>query len=258
MARRAELVVVGGVQQELGYADYTDWENVCSWNPAGNSATVPVVDGFPAFTASGTATARNVAITNELTRAKRLAYVSAATAGALCGGYQTAAQFTTGSGSTGGFDTSMYFGTSDASAVSGARMFVGVSSSVAAPTNVEPNTLLNSFGIAQLSTDSTQLYLVYGGSTAQTAVALGTNFPPASASDIYRLMIFAPKGFNGTIRWAIDRVGTAFSTSGTVTPATAGVQTPLSTTLLAVRAWRCNNATALACGLDVGRINIWQ
>ena len=226
-----------------------------SWKPAGNSATVPVVQDFPAFTAVGTATARNVATTNELTRTKRIGFVSAATAAAICGGYQTAAQFTTGSGTAGGFMMSRYFGVSDAATVAGARMFVGVSSSVAAPTNVEPNTLLNSFGIAQLSTDSTQLYLINSGSAAQQ-LALGTNFPPASNSTLYRLSLHAPTGLNGVINWRVDRMGTAFTTGGTVTPATAGVQTPLSTTLLALRAWRCNNATALACALDFGRTDL--
>lgn len=245
------LTALGKLQAQVNSA------KGATWNPSGNSATAPVVDGFLAFTVVGTATARTVATTNELTRAKRLGYVSAATAAALCGVYQTVAQYTTGSGTVGGFDEVMYFGASDGAAVAGARMFVGVSSSVAAPTNVEPNTLLNSFGIAQLSTDSTQLYLLNSGSANQQ-LALGTNFPPASASDIYRFTMNSPKGLNGVINWRLDRVGTAFSTSGTVIPATVGVQTPLSTTLLAIRAWRCNNATALACAIDVGRIDISQ
>jgi hypothetical protein len=232
-------------------------QKIARWNPPGNATTVPGVDGIAAPTAVGTATARNVATTNLMSRTKRLGYVSAATAAAIGGHYQGVAQFTTGNGSgLGGFFYSCRFAASDAAAVAGVREFVGVSSSVAAPTNVEPNTLLNCIGVAQLSTDSTQMYLVYGGSAAQTAVALGTNFPPMTAAGatngvVYDLTLFAPPNSNGVVGYRLERVGTAFVAEGTLTPGTPGVQTPLNTTLLAHRAWRCNNATLLAVGLDV-------
>lgn len=232
-------------------------QKVARWNPPGGATTVPGVDGIAAPTAVGTATSRTVATTNLFTRTRRLGYVSAATAAALTGHYNTVAQFTTGNGAAlGGFFYSCRFGISDAAAVAGARTFVGMSSTVAAPTNVEPNTLLNSIGIAQLSTDSTQLYLVYGGSAAQTAVALGTNFPPmagvgATNGIAYDLSIFCSPNSNGVVNVRLERIGTAFVYENTITPGTPGVQTPLNTTLLAHRAWRCNNATALAVGLDI-------
>lgn len=232
-------------------------QKVASWNPSGNTTTVPGVFGLAAVTAVGTTTSRTVATTNLLTRCRRLAYVSAATAAALCGHYSSAAQFTTGNGAgLGGFFYSCRFAFTDAAAVAGARSFVGMSSIVAAPTNVEPNTLTNSIGIAQLSTDSTQLYLVYGGSAAQTAIALGTNFPPmqgvgATNGVVYDLTLFAPPSSNGVVSYRLERVGTTYVAEGTLTPATVGTQTPASTTLLAHRAWRCNNATLLAVAVDI-------
>lgn len=236
-------------------------QKVGRWNAAPGVTTVPGVDGMGAVTAVGTATARTVTTTNAFTRARRLAYVAAATAGSLCGSYQTVAQVTTGDGTgLGGFFFSTRFGFSDAAAVSGVRAFVGLSSSLAAPTNVEPNTLTNSIGLAQLSTDATQLYLVYGGSAAQTAIALGTNYPPfngtvsATAGVFYDLTLFAPPNANGTVYYRIERIGTAFAVEGVITPGTPGTQTPLNTTLLAPRAWRCNNATALACAIDISSI----
>jgi hypothetical protein len=131
-----------------------------------------------------------------------------------------------------------------------------MSSSVAAPTNVQPNTLINSIGLARLSTDSTQLYIVYGGSAAQTAIALGTNFPPQTGSGsttgiVYDLSLFSPPNQNGVIYYYVERVGTSFVSQGVITPTTVGVQTPASTTLLAHRAWVCNNTTALAAGIDI-------
>lgn len=227
------------------------------WNPSGNSATVPPVFGFLALTAVGTATARNVATTNLLTRMRRLAYVSAATAGSLCGGYQPSAQYTTGNGlagnnAMGGFFFVGRIGTSDAAAVTGARAFIGLSSSVAAPTNVEPNTLTNSIGLAQISTDNTQWYLVYGGSAAQTAIPLGTVLgAPTVTTTCYELSLFSPPSLDGVINYMVTNLFTGVSVAGTITPTILGTQTPANTTLLAVRAWRTNNATALAVGLDI-------
>ncbi len=227
------------------------------WNPAGNSTGAPGVFGMVSPTTVGTATTRTVATTNLFTRTRRLGYVSFAIAGALCGHYSAAAQYTTGNGSgLGGIFYSCRFAISDASTVGAARSFIGLSSSVAAPTNVQPNTLTNSIGIAQLSTDATQLYLVYGGSAAQTAIALGTNFPPQTGSGattgiVYDFSLFSSPNSNGIIGYRIERVGTSFVAEGTLTPATPGVQTPISTTLLGHRAWRCNNTTAAAVGLDI-------
>jgi hypothetical protein len=229
------------------------------WNPPGNGTGVPGIVGMAAPTAVGTATARNVATTNLLTRSRRLAYVSAATAAALTGHYVAAAQYTTGNGSgLGGFFYSCRFAFSDAAAVAGARAFVGLSSGVAAPTNVEPNTLANAFGIAQLSTDSTQLYLINSGNTTQAAIPLGTNFPPMAAAGatngvLYQLTLFSPTNANGTITVLLERLGTAFEYNGSFT---AGAGVPASTILLAHRAWRCNNATALAVGIDVGDVYV--
>jgi hypothetical protein len=237
-------------------------QKIARWNPPGSTATLPAVDGFNAPTALGTATLRTVATTNLVSRTRRMGYVSAATAAGFAGHFSASAQFTTGDGAgLGGFFYSCRFAASDAAAVAGVREFVGLTSSVATPTNVEASTLLNCIGVAQLSTDTTQMYLVYGGSAAQTAIALGTNFPPMTAAGatngvLYDLTLFAAPSSNGVIGYRLERVGTAFVAEGTLTPGTPGLQTPLNTTLLAHRAWRCNNATALACGLDILNVYI--
>lgn len=227
------------------------------WNPPGNSTTVPAVFGMNAPTAVGTATARNVATTNRMTRARRLGYVSAATAGALAGIYGAQAQWAVGDGAgLGGFLFSCRFAFSDAAAVAGARAFVGLTSAVSAPANADPASLLNSVGVAQLSGSSTQLYLVCAGSAAQAAIPLGTNFPPMAAAGVtngvlYDLTLFSPPGEAGVIHYMLERVGTSFVASGRIAPASAGVQTPATSALLAPRAWRCNNTTAAAVGIDL-------
>jgi hypothetical protein len=261
MASRVIPAAVGPSGMDYAVQPSMWRQKVGRWNPPGNATTVPGVDGFTAWTAVGTATARTVATTNLLTRMRRLGYVSAATAAALVSLRTAAAQFTTGNGGAGsaalgGFFTSFRFGVTDAAAVTGARMFVGMSSNTAAPTNVEPSTLLNQFGIAQLSTDATQLYFVYGGSAAQAAIPLGTGFPPANNAVAYDLTLWCPPTSNGVVNYELFRLDTGTSISGTITPATPGTQTPLNTTLLNHVMWRTNNATALAVALDVTGIYV--
>lgn len=222
------------------------------WDPPGNAATVPGVFGYTAPTVLGTATARNVATTNLFNRMRRLGYVSSATAGNLSGPYLTVAQITVGDGSGGGgFYKICRFGCSDAATVAGARQFVGVSSTVAAPTNVEPSTLTNSIGVGHGAAD-TNLKIFYGGSAAQTPISLGANFPVNTlTTDVYELALFAPTSSNNTVYYEVTRLNTGNVAAGTLT-GTAGTALPASTTLLAYqRAWRSNNATAKAVGLDI-------
>ena len=227
---------------------------IAYWNPSGNATTVPGIFGLTAPTAVGTATARNVAVTNILTRMKRLGYVSSATAGSLTSQYIPNAQFTTGNGTVlGGYTYICRFGISDAATVSGARMFVGMSSTIAAPTNVEPSTLLNSAGVAQLSTDSTQLYFVHGGSATQATIPLGSANFPINNSNAYEIAIFSPTTLVSNYYWQVTNILTGVNVNGFVSGSTEII---VNTTLTTHRAWRTNNATALAVAFDMCSIYI--
>lgn len=235
---------------------------VAYWNPAGNSTTVPAIVGMGALTVQSnggtTYTARNVATTNILTRMKRIAVITTNTAGSLASVRNPAAQYTVGDGAgLGGFTFIARFATSDANTVSGARAFMGFTSATNAPTNVQPSTLTNCVGLAQLSTDATQWYLVYGGSAAQTPIALGTALgAPTLNNTAFDLALFSPHSANGVIHYEVQNLGTGVKVSGTLTPTTVGVQTPAATTLLAERLWRTNNAQDLTAGLDIISIYI--
>jgi len=223
------------------------------WDPPGNATTVPGVFGFTAPTAVGTATTRSVAVTNLASRMRRLGYVSSTTAGSLAGHYVGAAQFSCGSGANdgSGFFYVVRWVPSDAATVSGERNFVGLTSATAAPTNVDPSTLTNCIGVGQQATDATQLYLFYGGSAAQTPIALGaTNFPGSTLSTTaFELAIFAPNSTANTYYYEVTNISTGVLTTGNVSGGSTVV--PQNATLLAHRAWTCNNATALACGIDI-------
>ncbi len=220
------------------------------WMPPGGSTTVPGVFGMAALTATGTATSRAVTTTNLLTRMTRLGYVSAATAGALAGAREAVAKFTTGAGpGLGGFFARYRFGSSDAATVAGARMFVGLDALTAAPTNIDPSTKVNCVGVGQIAA-SDNLQIIYGNATAKTPINLGANFPANTNTDAYELNLFSPPA--GGVHWHVRRLNTAFEASGFL----ASTDTPAATALLCHQLWRCNNATALAVGLDVCGIYI--
>lgn len=204
------------------------------------------------FGSSGTLTARAPAAASMATRAKRTGLVSAATAGSLSGLYGSTALFAIGNGSgLGGFRATFRFVVSDAATVSGARMFVGLSGTTAAPTNAEPSGLTNQIGVAQLS-GSANLQLVYGGSAAQAAIDLGANFPAGGIStDLYELILFSDPNDNSRVGYRVERLNTGNIAEGTIANVAPGTTLPATATMLAIRHWRTNNATALAVGLDI-------
>jgi hypothetical protein len=246
---RMMLSQIGPSGLDTALQPHLGGNKVAVWMPPGNATTVPGVFGMGEMTATGTAAARTVATTSLLTRMTRLGYVSIALPAALSGIREGQNKFTTGAGGgLGGFHYRARFGVSDPATVSGARMFVGLSSTTAAPTNVEPNTLVNSVGVAQLST-STNLHFYCAGASTTTAIDLGVNFPAATLSaDAYELAMFSSAS-SGNISYRVLRLNTGAVATGTIS---TGL--PTSTTLMGHQIWRTNNATALAVGIDVAGI----
>jgi len=262
IANRAMPAFVGPSGLDTALQPLLARNKIAVWSPPGNGTTAPGVFGMGALTvvsnAGSTFTTRNVATTNVLTRIKRVAVVSTSNAGTLGSLRNPQAQYTTGTGSgLGGFHFVARFATSDASTVNGARAFIGMSSATGAATNVQPSTLVNSVGVAQLSTDATQWYIVYGGSAAQTAIALGTGLgAPTLTNTAFELSLFSPPSQNGVVHYEVLNIGSGVKVSGTLTPGTPGVQTPANTTLLTNQMWRTNNAQDATVGLDIISIYI--
>ena len=250
IAGRVMAAQIGPTGLDTALQAHLGGNKVALWMPPGGSTTVPGVFGMAALTATGTATARPVAATNLLTRMTRLGYVSAATAGALAGGREAVAKYTTGAGpGLGGFFARYRFGVSDAATVAGARMFIGLDALTAAPTNIDPSTKVNCIGVGQIGT-SNNLHIIRGNATAKTPIDLGVSFPANTNADAYELNLFAPPA--GGCYWQVRRLNTTFEATGFL-PST---EIPVATQLLCHQLWRCNNATTLAVGLDVCGIYI--
>lgn len=228
------------------------------WVPPGNANTVPGVFGLPVATAVGATTARIVATTNLVTRIRRLGYISASNAGSLAEQRFTAAQYTAGTGinGIGGFFYCVRFVPSNAADVSGERFSIGMINSTAAATNVEPNTLKNCIMLSQLSTDATRWYITYGGTEAQTPIAVNASVgsPASRTTDFYELIIYAPSTVSNTFYVKITNIVTGVTFEQTLTGTAA--QIPVNTVLLAPKAWKTNNATTGQVAFDIASIYI--
>jgi pectate lyase len=216
----------------------------------GGTSAALTWNGLTALTVTGTATLRSVATTSRLTRAKRVAYVSAATAGSAAGWTNTANtmnQWTVGGAAGAGFLFVCRFAMSDAAAVAGAHQIVGMRNATAAPTvTTNPNTLTNIIALCQTN-GSTNWMICYGGSAAQTPIDTGMAI---NSTDLLEFTIYARPDDATKCAWRLENISTGVIASGVLT-GTAGTALPAVTTLMGPIAWRSNNATALAVGIDV-------
>ena len=252
--------LLGAGDLTVGVADGVDTvlfaqKKVALWAAIPNSITpnsfafiTPVTTGFTPQT-------RAVAATNLFTRSARVGYQTAATVGQL-GQFRTGSSaYTVGDLTTslGGFTFIITFGISDPSAVATARMFLGMKDLVV-PTNVEPSTLTNCIGIGH-GAANTNLFLYYGGSSAQTPIDLGPNFPITHGSvNVYRLALYSAPN-SGDVQFKVTRVNTGDIATGTITNTGATVL-PTNTTYLNLWGYRTNNATGAAVAIDVMKMYI--
>lgn len=223
---------------------------------AGGTGLQSINGGAP--TPQGTATGRTPSDTT-LGRYWRIGAVGPASTGSLAG-WRTGALFWSGNGTRGGFAASWRFAFSDAVAVSGARGFVGVRNNNGVATDVEADTLTNLVGVAQMSSDNTQLYLVAAGTSAQSAIPLGTALSPiggtgADAGIPYELMVLNTRA--GVYHYGIRRLDNLASVAGTVAGSTDATR-PGGTLNMAPWSYRSSNATALAVGMDMISITGWN
>jgi hypothetical protein len=213
--------------------------------PAPNNVN-PNLIGISAIAAGG-ATGRSPAVTNRFTDAFRTGYVSAATAAAVCGFASNLSMFNRGpSAGIGGFYYRTRFGCSDPATVAGARQFVGFRTGASVPPNTETDLLLQILGIGHRSTDTT-LQMFSNAAGVATAINLGVNFPANTLStDWYEMEMLSMPG-DAAVRYAVTRLNTGHTAVGTMT-----LTLPAAGNNFNLLAWRTNNATALAVGIDIG------
>lgn len=220
--------------------------NKIGWiQPNGNATTISSV-GLVA-TATGTATTANVATTNQHTWMRRLDYlVTTAATTAVAGFRSSAAQFGRGNAAgVGGFTMVCRFGPATGVATSTNRCFVGMMNSTAAPTDVNPSTLVNMFGFGWDAADTNIQFFNNDASGTATKTDLGATFPRPTSdrANVYEVALFcAPNG--STIGYQFTNLSTGDTVSGSVT-----TDIPGTTTLLAPKGYMSVGGTSSVIGI---------
>jgi len=220
--------------------------NKIGWvQPNGNATTLGVM-GL-ALTATGTATAANVATTNRHTWMRRLNYlVTAAATSAVAGWRSTAAQFGRGNAAgMGGFTFICRWGPATGVSTSTNRAFVGMRNVTTAPTDVQPSSLVNLLGFGWDAADTNIQFMHNDASGTATKVDLGGSFPvPTSdATQAYECALFcAPNG--STIYYEFTDLTTGAVAAGSVT-----TDLPSTTTLLAPFGYMSVGGTSSVIGI---------
>lgn len=200
--------------------------------PAGGGTTVSTF-GMAALGATGTATTLSVSTTNIYTQTRGVEYlVTTASTTAVAGFRNSSTQWWIGNAAGfGGFTFVCRWGPATGVSTSTHRAFVGLRGSGAAPTDVQPSSLVNILGMGWDSADTNIQFLCNDGSGAASKVDLGTSFPvpTSNRSKVYEVQLFcAPNGT--TVYWRVLDVGTGAVAQGSVNtdiPANTILLTPL-------------------------------
>ena len=232
---------IGKYGKAYTFQPHIGQNNFSLFKANGNSTTVSVLG--MAVSATGTATAANVAITNQYTMMKRISTVSSSIAGSSAGYRSAVAQYLIGS--FGGFHFIGRFGFNDAAAVAQARSFIGITATTTGLANANPSTYLNMIGVGNDSLDANLQIMFNGASGTATKVDLGSAFPANSrGTDFYEASIYCPPN-STSVYIQVTNLSTGATISGTAT-----IKIPSSATLLTWQTTRNNGTTALAVTLD--------
>ena len=175
------------------------------WKPAGTGTTISAI-GAAALTAVGTATAATYATTSLHTRSARIDYLVTTAATTAVAGFRIA---TNAYRVTDGFQMIFRVAPATGGTVATRRFFCGMSTSTAAPTDVDPSTLTNSCGAGYSNADTN--WQLYFGGTAVAKVDTGIPKPSTDRPGPYTVIVFAPPG-GGYIACEIvdEATGTSF------------------------------------------------
>lgn len=202
---------------------------------------------------AGTATGLNVAAGSRLNRMKRLAYrITTAAATAVASWRNNAAQLTIGGGNAweGGFWGVMHGGPDTGCTNASHRFFMGLGDT-AAPTDVNPSTLLRIAGIGYDAADTQVQFMHNDGSGVATKIALGASFPKpnADSSFAYRLRLYSPPGSTQSLSYEVENLGNGAVASGTVT-----TNLPVNTDFITPKLYASVGGVSSVVGVMLGPI----
>ncbi len=221
MAGRILPTIMGPSGLEMALQPHLGGNRVSRWTPASNS-TAAVLDGFPAVSAQGTATAFNWAATSRRTRMAMIEYLNGTASTTAIAGLRTSvARWTVGAATAGdgGFHLFCTWGTATGIAATSAthRGFCGLRTGN--PSDANPSSLANIVGMGWDSADANLQFLHNDGSGTATKIDLGAGFPRPAADrgDVYELALFSPPGTTQMVGYRVRNLLTGAVASGVVT-----------------------------------------
>lgn len=227
-------------------------EKRIKWHIGNGNGTGVATLGWT-ITAVGTATTANVATTNRYTQAAGIEYlVTVAATTAIAGFRETATQnFMGNTAGSGGFTFVCRFGPATGVATATTRLFTGMTSSAVAPTDVEPSTLLNMFGVGWDAADTNIQFMSNGGAGSATKIDLGIAVPTADRTSLYELYMYcAPNSTTVYYRFR------DLSAGGSTVTGSNSTDMPAANTLLASRGWMSAGGTSSVIGYGLKSVYV--
>ncbi len=220
--------------------------------PVPGSATVTAVGC--ALSSTGTATSIAPASTNIVTQQNKVEYlVGTASATAVAGFRLNTLAVWRGNGAgLGGFRYRCRWGNATGATVATTRAFVGLMNSTAAPTDVEPSTLLNSIGMGWNAADANIQVMTNGASGAANKTDLGVGFPvPATdRSAVYDIELTCDSNASACAYRIVNVV------TGAVAQGSLAVNLPVNTAMLAPRGWTSVGGTSSVIGFALMSLSL--
>lgn len=226
--------------------------NKIAWaNPNGNSTGIGLM-GI-AITATGTATAANVATTNIHTAMRRLEYaVTTAAATAVAGFRSGVNQYHIGDANApfGGFFTVCRFGPSRGQAANATRRgFVGMTSNTSPPTDVDPSATAawaNLIGVGHDAADANWQIMHRTGTGTTTKIDTGIPKAYNDTTEMFEVAIFTAPTETPSVTVQLRRLSDDLTFTHTITS-----NLPAATTLLGFQAYNSVGGTSSVIGISL-------
>jgi hypothetical protein len=229
---------------------------MCIRDSANGGAASLTAIGQATLTATGTATLAAFGTADKYNYASRVESLVTVAATTAVAGWRAPNVISTIGGASsglGGFKFNMIGGPATGVATTTSRFYMGLSNSTAAPTDVEPSTITNTFGIGYDAAD-TNMQLMYRGAGAANKVDLGASFvvPTTDRSKLYRLELFSPSGTTQSVAYLVTDLISGATASGTIT-----TNLPATSTLLCPRIWSSVGGTSSVVGVAFVSCHLW-
>lgn len=225
---------------------------VNQFRPAPNSS-LAVGDGSLPFTLTGTATAGVPTVADLLNLYPRVeARVTVAATNAVAGfrGTGNFVRIGRDANAPGGFYSTQMWAPTTGIGVATHRAFCGFTTSTAAPSDVEPSSIANQFGMGWDAADTNVQLFHNDGSGTATKIDLGASFPvPTAQGPVYQLELFSPNDLTQSVEYRVTLFNTTDKTAAAEVTGTITTDIPSVSTLLSPRMWCSVGGTSSIVGV---------